>query len=236
MKRGAIVTGASSGIGLAVSEVLCRLGYRVYGFGREFQKSDLEKSVHLKENFQLEICDLLDSEKLCHRVKEINQKEEIVILVNNAGVGYYGLHEELNSKKIQIMVRTNLELPMILTQQLLRSLKRRGGYIINISSITAESRNPHGCAYGATKAGLSSFSGSLFEEARKYGVNVVAIQPDMVKTNLYRNADFQEGEEEESYLLPEDVAGAVEYLLSQREGVVVSEISIRPRLHRIRKK
>lgn len=80
---------------------------------------------------------------------------------------------------------------MIITNLLLRDLKKNKGTIINISSITAEKTNPHGCAYGATKAGLTSFSHSLFEEARKYGVRVVNLEPDMTDTNLYRNADLQ---------------------------------------------
>ena len=134
------------------------------------------------------------------------------------------------------MVRTNLEVPMILTQQLLRKLKKNQGYIINIASVTAQSSNPHGCAYGATKAGLAGFSRSLFDEARKYGVKVTAIYPDMTKTNLYRNADFTVGEEEESYLLSGEVADAVEYILEQREGVVVSELTVKPQFHRIQRK
>lgn len=238
--KAAIVTGASSGIGLAISCTLCRLGYEVYGFGRDFSrmaylespldKGDLSKMFHSVE------VDLLDTDKLCQHVRKIMSEKEVGILVNNAGVGYYGLHEELNTKKIQEMVRINLEVPMVLTQLLLRDLKKNSGYIINISSVTAEKSNPHGCAYGATKAGLSSFATSLFDEARKYGVKVTTILPDMTQTNLYRNADFMEGEEEESYLNPEEVADAVEYVLGQREGVVIPKITLQPQIHRIRRK
>lgn len=227
----AIVTGASSGIGYAISRKLCALGYEVFGFGRNFGET-----VAQEGGFHPVVCDVLDTEKLCACVKEIAARYPVRILVNNAGVGYYGLHEELNPQKIKALVRTNLEVPMILTQQLLRQFKKNGGYVINISSVTAGESNPHGCAYGATKAGLASFSRSLFDEARKYGVKVVTISPDMTKTNLYRYADFQEGEESESYLLPEEVADAVEFALSQREGMVVSEITLRPQLHRIRRK
>lgn len=125
---------------------------------------------------------------------------------------------------------------MILTQQLLRHLKKNAGYVISISSVTAAQSNPHGCAYGATKAGLASFSRSLFDEARKYGVKAVAISPDMTQTNLYRNADFREGDEPASYLLPADVADAVEWILGQRDGVVVTDITLKPQLHRIKRK
>jgi len=229
MKDAAIVTGASSGIGLEISKVLCRLGYQVFGIGRNF---DTEFTA---PGFHKIICDILDTEKVCDTVKQIAAGNRVTLLVNNAGTAYYGLHEELNAQKIRQMVRTNLEAPMILTCQLLRELKKNKGYVINISSVTASGSNPHGCAYGATKAGLSSFSRSLFDEARKYGVKVVTISPDMTKTDLYRNADFREGEEAESYLLPEEVAKAVEYILSQREGLVVSDITLKPQLHRIRR-
>lgn len=134
------------------------------------------------------------------------------------------------------MVRINLEVPMILTQQLLRHLKANRGFVINISSVTAQSSSPHGCAYGATKAGLAGFSRSLFDEARKYGVKVVTIYPDMTKTDLYRNADFTVGEEEASYLLPKEIADAVSFILKQREGAVVSEITVKPQIHRIKRK
>lgn len=105
---------------------------------------------------------------------------------------------------------------MIITNLLLRDLKKNKGTIINISSITAGKANPHGCAYGATKAGLTSFSHSLFEEARKYGVRVVNLEPDMTDTKLYRNADFTVDENEAARLQPVEVADAVIYVLEQR--------------------
>lgn len=227
----AIVTGASSGIGCAVSRKLCELGYEVFGLGRDFSKVQFTDA-----GFHPIICDVLETEQLCACVKQVASQCQIRILVNNAGVGYYGLHEELNPRKIKELVRTNLEVPMILTQQLLRHLKKNTGYVINISSVTAGESNPHGCAYGATKAGLASFSRSLFDETRKYGVKVMTISPDMTKTNLYRHADFREGDEIESYLLPEEVAAAVEFMISQREGMVVSDLTIKPQIHRIKRK
>ena len=231
-KVAAIVTGASSGIGATVSRRLCGLGYEVFGFGRDFGKNEPVAS----DGFHPVVCDVLDTEKMCAYVRQISSTYTVRVLVNNAGIGYYGLHEELNPDKIKRLVRTNLEVPMILAQQLLRHLKKRKGCIINIASVTANQSNPHGCAYGATKAGLASFSHSLFDEVRKYGVRVACIYPDMTRTDLYRNADFTVGEEVESHLLPEEVAEAVEFLLNQREGLVVSDITLRPQLHRIRRK
>lgn len=251
-KGAAIITGASSGIGFAISRKLCELGYEVFGFGRNFEKEfgkgieenfsgsyaavDEDKQFYEENGFHPIVCDILDTDKLCAYVKQIASQFQVKILVNNAGVGYYGLHEELSPAKIKELVRTNFETPMILTQQLLRHLKKNSGYVINISSVTANESNPHGCAYGATKAGLASFSRSLFDETRKYGVKVVTIFPDITKTNLYRNADFREGDEPETYLLPEEVAAAVEFVLSQREGMIVSDITLKPQFHRIKRK
>lgn len=234
----AIVTGASSGIGAAISARLCKMGYEVFGIGRSFGRSFAEQFPDAADNplFHAVVCDLLDTEKMLKLVRGIAAEATVTLLVNNAGSAYYGLHEELSPKKIQEMVRTDLEVPMILSQQLLRGFKKNKGCIVNIASVTAQQSNPHGCAYGAVKAGLVSFSRSLFDEARKYGVRVATVSPDMTKTELYRNADFTVGEETESYLLPQDVAEAVAYIVGQREGVAVSEVTLRPQYHRIRRK
>lgn len=130
-KEAAIVTGASSGIGYAISTKLSALGYQVFGIGRNFQKVENK----IGNNIHPIVCDILDTDKLCACVKQITAQYPVRILVNNAGVGYYGLHEELNPDKIRKLIRTNLEAPIILTQQLLRHLKANAGYIINISSV-----------------------------------------------------------------------------------------------------
>ncbi|GAA0732392.1 hypothetical protein GCM10008906_01910 [Clostridium oceanicum] len=134
------------------------------------------------------------------------------------------------------MVRVNLEAPLIISQILLRDLKKNLGFIINISSITAKESSPHGCAYGSTKAALTHFSNSLFDENRKYGVKVISIHPDMTKSNFYRNADFKEGDIKESYINPKEIAKVLETILNQREGMVVTDITLRPQKHKIVKK
>ena len=278
-KKVALVTGASSGIGRAISARLLALGYEVYGIGRQFPAELPEASVNATDRsagtrpqallapeaeaaawtptnpsaseiaaaagspaaFHPIVCDLLDTKKLQSVVASLQkewkqEKRTLALLVNNAGTAYYGLHEELCPEGISEMVRVNLEVPMLLTQQLLRTLKQNHGTIINISSVTAIGSNPHGVAYGATKAGLLSFSRSLFDEARKYGVRVTAILPDMTDTELYRHADFTADPAMDAHLEAEDVADAVEYALTTRAGTCVPEIILRPQLHRIKKK
>ncbi len=233
-RKTAVVTGASSGIGLAVAKMLCHTGYEGCGFGRDF--SGVDGNISGNEAFHCIVCDLTDTNALAEHVRQIRKEHEVCVLVNNAGVGYYGLHEELKPRKIQEMVRVNLEVPMILSQLLLRDIKKNAGSIVNISSVTAAGLNPRGCAYGATKAGLSSFSHSLFEENRRYGVRVITIQPDMTRTGLYRHADFTASGDEEASLSPEEVAEAVRFALEQRDGLVVADMTVRPQKHRIEKK
>lgn len=225
--KAALVTGASSGIGHAIAQVLLEEGYKVYGIGRKFTK---------KCDFDTIECDICDTGRLLACIDEIRKDNDIHVLVNNAGVGYYGLHEELNADKIKQLVRTNLEAPMIISNYLLRDLKKNSGWIFNVSSVTAMKTNPHGCAYGATKAGLYSFSQSLFDEARKYGVKVISILPDMTSTNLYRNADFKEDDDMMAHILPEEVADVVRYALRRRDGLVVTDFTLKPQLHRIARK
>lgn len=225
----AIVTGASSGIGLAISKALLDMGYTVYGFGRTFDEP------YPEDLFAVEM-DLLDTGAVLKKVDEITAEADVQVLVNCAGAAYYGLHEELSAKKIAEICRTDLELPMVLTQHLLRRLKAAQGTVINIASVTAVESNPHGAAYGAAKAGLLSFSRSLFDESRKYGLKVTCIMPDLTQTDLYRNADFDVCKESACCLAPQDTSDAVRYVLTQRDGVVVPELMLRPQFHRIERK
>lgn len=232
MKK-AIVTGASSGIGKAISNLLIGEGYQVFGFARHDSDSDL--TTEENKNFIPVICDLMKINELTDHIRSIMKVHEIDLLVNNAGVGYFGPHEELNPAKIHAMVTTNLEVPMVLSQLLLRQLKKNKGTIINISSVTAKKSNTYGCAYGATKAGLTSFSKSLFDEVRKYGVKVVTIHPDMTQSNFYRNANFCEGTSPDSYLLPEEIAQACKSILDARDGLVITDLTIQPQIHQLTK-
>lgn len=234
-KKNVLLTGASSGIGEQIALMLCNEGYIVYGIGRDF--SNTSKELLANSSFHKIVCDITDSKLLISEVKKISKEAEIDILINNAACAFYGLCEELNCEKISRMVRTNLEAPMILTSLLLRNFKKTGGTIINISSVTAISNsNPHGAVYGATKAGLFSFGNSIFEEARKYGVKVTTIMPDMTRTNLYRNADFEADDDAYASLKPSQIADAVKFILDKPDGVTIPQIVIKPLFHRIKRK
>jgi len=228
----AVLTGASRGIGLEIAKRLVALDYKVYGLARSFESTDF-----YHENFIPIVCDVQDTGKLEKVIGDIEKKEpEIHLLVNNAGVGYFGPHEQIWVKGIQAMVRTNLEAPLILCRLLLRTLKKSRGTIISISSVTAKKISTHGCAYAATKAGLTHFFNSLFEEVRKYGVKVTTIHPDMTKTGFYDNLDFTCEDEADAALTAEQIADAVEYVLGSGDNLAVNDITLRPQKNRIKRK
>lgn len=223
----AIVTGASSGIGLAISRMLSEEGYKVYGIGRTFP----EDSDFFEKRFSL---DIRETDALLRKVSEA---ERVDLLVNAAGSAYYGLAEFNTPAQIQEMCRTDLEAPLILTSALLPKLKETKGMVINIASVTSTRINTHGAVYGALKAGLRSYGRSLYEEVRKTGVRVVTVCPDLTaNTGLYRNADFKPSAEDGCYLLPEDTAQCVKSVINMREGAAVTEVEVRPQFNRIEKK
>ncbi|MDD6667454.1 MAG: SDR family NAD(P)-dependent oxidoreductase [Lachnospiraceae bacterium] len=237
VQKKVLLTGASSGIGKAIAKRLLEEGFEVYGVGRNFREDSLE--IRSNPLFHAISCDLLEDsagEKIKQKV--LADGRDIDVLINNAGTAYYGLHENIRPEEIHEMVRLNLEVPMVLSRLFLPSMKKRKkGDIVQIASVTAlSSENPHGAAYGATKAGLLSFSRSLFSECRKCGIRVSTILPDMTDTDLYRNADFTADPETGAHLDPDEVADCVWYLLKQPEGRVVQELLIRPQFHRIRRK
>ena len=223
----AIVTGASSGIGLAISKMLDTEGYEVYGIGRVFP----DGCDFFAGRMSL---DIRDTDILLGKVSEIRRVD---LLVNAAGSAFYGLAEFNTPDQIKEMCRTDLEAPMILTSALLPKLKETKGMVINIASVTSTRINTHGAAYGALKAGLRSYGRSLYEEVRKTGVRVVTVCPDLTAgTKLYRNADFKPSDEDGCFLLPEDTAECVRSVISMREGAAVTEVEVRPQFNRIVKK
>jgi len=221
----AIVTGASSGIGKAIAEVLVKNGYEVYGIGRNFTED---------VRFHAIVCDLLYEKQ--YQAMMLSLPKEIDVLVNNAGCAYYGMHETISDARIHEMIKLNLEIPERMSQHYIRALRLRQGLMINVASITGTHPSPHAACYASTKAAMISFSNSIFEENRKHGVKVTCLIPDMTETNLYRNADFKADENDGCCLYPMDIANVVEQILSQRNGIVAKEIIIQPQFHRIQKK
>jgi short-subunit dehydrogenase len=225
----AIVTGSSSGIGEAISLMLLEEGYAVIGISRRRGAID-------HPNFRHIVCDLSNSDSLESIKEELSAAADLELLVNAAGFGRFEPHEELSAQTIIDMIFLNLTAPILLTNLLLRSLKKNQGTIINITSIEATRSSKFSALYSATKSGLRAFGHSLFEEIRNSGVGVVTINPDMTDTSFFDNLRFGVGAGDDTRLLSTDIAEAIRNLLSMREGLSITELTIRPQKFGITKK
>ena len=230
--KSSIVTGASSGIGLAIAQRLVSMNYKVYGLARDFGKTGFSHEL-----FVPLVADLTKTGALEKLITPLlASDEEFSLLVNNAGVGYFAPHEEISLGQLQEMVTLNLTVPMLLSRLVLREIKKNQGTIINISSIAALKTGVWGAAYSASKAGLTHFGKCLFEDVRKTGAKVVNIHPDIVKTEFFDGLNFSVSAEEDSFVLPGCIADAVEDVLTTRSGTVITDLTIRPQRHQLDKK
>jgi len=221
MLKKAVITGASSGIGKTITQRLLNLGYEVIGISRSITKEHFKNEMFTP--IQADLSNANETISTCRALK----KENIFILINCAGFGKFEPHEELNTKTITDMVYLNLTAPMLLTNALLKDLKNNNGYLININSIEAIRASKFAGVYSATKAGLKAFGDSLFEETRKSGLSVTNINPDMTQSNFYDDLRFDVSVKENEKLLTQDIADAIEHILSMRKGAVISEYTIR---------
>ena len=220
LKR-ALVTGANSGIGYAITKKLLSMGYEVTGISRT-----ITDATFLNNHFQAIQVDLSD-EKALKNLSSFLKKEEYSLLINCAGFGVFAPHEELSFETITKMSFLNLIAPMVLTNTLLRTLKKNDGYLINITSIEALRASKFAALYSATKAGLKAFGDALFEETRKSNLSITNINPDMTESAFYDTLRFDVSDKENEKLLAEDIADAVVHILTMRKGAVVSEYTLR---------
>jgi short-subunit dehydrogenase len=207
-----IVTGYSSGIGKAISDILESNGFEVI---------KLESRLNDFESLEKEV-------KLLLKVTDIN------ILINCAGIGVFKPHEEISLSKIKELIDVNLTAPIVLSNLLLRSLKKTKGHIVNIASVEATRHSKFSALYTATKSGLRDFGLSLFEELRRSDVKVTTINPDLTKTNFFDDFNFEPGDSENSYLIAEDIAKSVLEIINYNG--VITDITIRPQRLEIKKK
>ena len=221
MQKIALVTGASSGIGYEITKRLLDLNYQVIGVSRT-----IKNELFNHTNFESVPCNLIDAKEIDLLSTKLKDKN-ISILINCAGFGRFEPHEELSHKTITDMVSLNLTAPMLLTNSLLRDLKKNDGYLININSIEAIKASKFAGVYSATKAGLIAFTDSLFEETRKSNLSITNINPDMTESNFYDKLRFETSKKDEEKLLATDIADAVEHILKMRKGAVISDYTIR---------
>ncbi len=180
MNKVALITGASSGIGMETAKLLVTKGYTVYAAARRVERmQELEKAgVHILK------MDVTDEASMVDGVNKILAAENrIDVLVNNAGYGSYGALEEVPLSEARYQFEVNIFGLARLTQLVLPKMREQhSGRIINISSIGGKIGEPHGTWYHATKYAVEGLSDSLRMELKQFGIDVVIIEPGAIKT------------------------------------------------------
>ncbi len=224
----ALVTGASRGIGLAIARLLGKMGANVSICARDTQRLEEAANILKKDGISAlgvhaDVTRAADIELLVQKTQ--TSLGPIEILVNNAGTGYFGPLHEASETDWDTVLDTNSKGVFLLTKAVAPGMiERRSGHIINIASLAGKNAFAGGSIYCASKWGLLGFTYCAAEDLRAYGIRVSAICPGSVVTEF-----GQPSRKDTSKMLkPEDVAHAVEMLVTQAPQSFISEISMRP--------
>ncbi|MDR1208801.1 MAG: SDR family NAD(P)-dependent oxidoreductase [Clostridiales bacterium] len=185
MKRVAIVTGASSGIGRAAAILLAARGFAVYGAARRAGRLAKLERFGVKP-LPLDVTD----EAACHRaVNRVAAREgRVDVLVNCAGYGSFGAVEDVPPDEALRQFEVNVLGTARMSRLCLPRMRRSGGRIINISSVAATVCVPFAGLYFASKSAVEGLSGCLRQETAPFGVRVVTIRPGLIRTNFWKTA------------------------------------------------
>ena len=189
MEKIAMVTGSSSGIGFETSLGLARNGFYTFASMRDVSKGNKIKELAKKENLPIDIIELdVDKEdSIKNAIKSIiEKKQRIDVLVNNAGWGLWGSVEDVSVNEFKAQFETNFFSVIRIIQEVAPIMReQKSGHIINISSIAGRIGFPISPAYISSKFALEGLSESLRFELMPFGVNVIIIEPGMIKTNFF---------------------------------------------------
>jgi len=187
----AIVTGTSSGIGFEASLALAREGYFTYATMRDTTKSNKIKEIAQKENLKINVLELdVDDEKSVKTAiaQILDQNQRIDVLVNNAGWGLWGCVEDVSVDEFKEQFETNFFSIIRLIQEVVPTMRKQGsGTIVNVSSVVGRIGFPASPAYISSKFALEGLSESLRFEFAPFGVDVIIIEPGVIKTNFMKN-------------------------------------------------
>ena len=228
----AIVTGATKGIGFAISEQLLSEGYNLAICSRN--ERELEQVIEKWQNDypSLEILGIVCDVSIKDQVEDFASKVlskfiEIDVLVNNAGVFFPGELLEEKEGVLDQMIQTNLMSAYHLTRRVGPVMKERGkGHIFNMCSIASQIAYPNGGSYSISKFALLGFSKVLREELKGHGVKVTSILPGATWSNSWSGVDLPESR----LMKSEDIAIVVSQALKMSPSAVIEEIVIRPQL------
>ena len=227
----ALVTGSTRGIGRAIALRLARLGASVGICGRDTQAlaatdAEVKKSgspVHSQiadVSLSADVTTLIDKTQAA--------LGPISILVNNAGIGLFGPAHEKSEADWDRVLNTNLKSAFLVSRAVAPSMIQRGaGDIINISSLAGRNAFAGGGIYCASKWGLQGLSACMAEDLREHGIRVSIVCPGSVATGFF-SGSTRSPKDPSKVLSPEDVAHAVEMIVTQSPKSFISEIHLRP--------
>ena len=223
----AIVTGSTSGIGMATTRKFAEQGGKVAAAGR---KKDVLSKI-AGPNVRTYAVDLLDEPETAAFVRNVlNDFGQIDVLVNAAGIIASGTIENTSLSDYDLMMNINVRSVFQLTQLALPSIIERKGNIVNVSSVTGLRAFPNVFAYCVSKAAVDQFTRCAALELAPKGIRVNAVNPGVVRTNLHRNSGMSEdayaGFVERSKTThpigrigdPEEIADLILFLASSKAG------------------
>jgi 3-oxoacyl-[acyl-carrier protein] reductase len=228
--KGALVTGASGGIGAAVAKALHAQGANVAISGTRKEKLDA-LAKELGDRVHVLPCDLRDRAAVVKLAEEAEKAVgQVDILVNNAGITHDNLFMRMKDEEWDDVINVNLNSVFVLTRGILRGMmRRRYGRIVNIASISGVFGNPGQANYAASKAGLVGMTKSLAREVASRGITANAIAPGFISTPMTDALTPKQVEmiaaaiPAQKFGRPDDIASAVVFLSSQESGYVTGE-------------
>ena len=189
MEKIAVVTGSSSGIGFETALALARQGHFTYATMRDLDKAEEIKKIADNEKLSLKIIELdVDNEQSAENAIKsiIEEKGRIDVLVNNAGWGIWGTAEDVSLEEFREQFETNFFSVVRMIQKVAPIMRKQGsGDIVNISSVAGRIGFPVSTAYISSKFALEGLSESIRFELGQFGVNVIIIEPGVIKTKFF---------------------------------------------------
>jgi NAD(P)-dependent dehydrogenase (short-subunit alcohol dehydrogenase family) len=233
--RAALITGGSSGIGLAVGRALGEDGYGVTLSARRPEKLEAAADALRSDGLDVEavpanMAEEDDIKALAERHRERFGRCDV--LVNNAGIGIGAQIADTETKKLDLQLDVNLRAVYLMTRECVPMLKEAGAehgkaLIVNTASIAGKFGQGWLAAYSATKFGVVGLSQAMHKELSGEGIQVTALCPGFVDTAMTEWVREQVTPDE--MIQPEDIADAVRYLLRTSPACIVPEIQfIRP--------
>ncbi len=229
-KKITIISGASRGIGRAISLRLAHEGHFVVVLARNAEEiGELEHEIDEAGGKALSIvCDITDEQQVNAAVAEvIRDFRRIDCLINNAGVGVFKSAEEITSEDWDRVMDINVKGSFLLTRAVLPHMKAAGsGHILGIASDVSKRTFASGSLYTASKYAQHAFFESLRREVRPLGIKVSVVYPGLVDTYFHQ---AEQGEPQQAkFLHADDIAAAVSYILHAPPHVLVDELMIHP--------